>query len=134
MIVIPSVLGTLQKLKKKGIVMVILSAHPHSPKEAAEVLKAKIDHFKIGGFFDSFYASKADPDQKGKMILKILKEMRIPKSRALMIGDSYRYDYRSARKVGVDALLIKTPYMKHPPRGPRISKTIQSIKEVLTYI
>jgi len=134
MVVIPPVLEILKKLKKQRLTMVILSTHPHSPKEAIKVLKAKIDYFQIGNFFDSYHALQADPDQKGKMILKILKEKGIPKSQALMIGDSYRYDYLSAQKVGVDALLIKTPYMKHPPRGPKISKTIKSIKEVLNYL
>ena len=69
MVVIPSVLETLKKLKKQGLFMVILSAHPHSPKEAVKVLKAKIDHFKIADFFDSYHASEAHPDQKGGHLL-----------------------------------------------------------------
>jgi FMN phosphatase YigB (HAD superfamily) len=134
MTVTPTALDTLKCLKERGIIVVVLSAHPHSSDEAIKVLKSKIDHFKISDFFESYYASEAHPDKKGKIMTKILKEKGIPKSKALMVGDSYRYDYLSARKVGIDALLIKTPYMKHPPRGPRISKTIESLKEVLNYL
>ncbi len=134
MMVIPSVLQTLEKLKKRGLIMVILSAHPHPPKEAMKLLDDKINHFKLSDYFDSYYASKSHPDEKGKVMVKILKKKGIPKSRALMVGDSYRYDYLSARKVGIDALLVKTPYMKHPPRGPRISKTLKSMQEVLNYL
>lgn len=134
MVVVPSAFDLLRKLKERGICMVILSAHPQAEKEAVEVLAEKVAHFKIEGFFESVFATKADPDQKGKLMERILKEKGIPKSQALMVGDSYRYDYRSARKAGIDALLIRTPYMKHPPRGPRISRTVDSLKEVLNYI
>lgn len=134
MVIIPSVLQIFRKLKKRGISIVLLSAHPHSPEKAMLLLKSKVLHFKLGDFFDSYYASKNHPDEKGKMMVSILKEKGVSKSQALMVGDSYKYDYLSAKKVGIDALLIKTDYMKHPARGRKISKTIENIKDVLKYI
>lgn len=134
LIIIPAALEILKKLKKLGIKMVLLSTHPHSPKEATKLLKSKVKKFDISNFFDDYHASKDSPDEKGKLMEKILRAKGIPKSNALMVGDSYRYDYLSAQKVGIDALLLKTPYMKHPPRGKKISKTINNIKEVLNYI
>ena len=68
------------------------------------------------------------------MMVEILQGKGILKSQALMVGDSYRYDYLSARKVGIDALLIKTDYMRHPPRGRKVSKTIKSVSEVLNFV
>lgn len=134
MVVIPSVLRVLQELKKRGIILILLSTHPQSSEEATLILQGKVAHFKLDDFFESYHSSKDHPDEKGKMMVHILKEKGVPKSKALMVGDSYRFDYLSARKVGIDALLIKTDYMKHPSRGRKISKTIESIQDILRLI
>lgn len=126
----PTALAVLKKLKKKGISLILLSTHPHPPKEADILLQGKVKHFKLGTVFDEVYSVRNHPEGKGELILKILKEKKIFKSRALMVGDSYRYDYLSARRVGVDALLITSPYMKHPARGKKIQKVIKHLKEI----
>jgi FMN phosphatase YigB (HAD superfamily) len=131
LILTPSALVSLKKLRKLGIILVLLSTHPHSPKEADIILKGKVKHFKLEGLFDHFYTSRDNPKGKGEMILKVLRKEQIPKSHALMVGDSYRFDYLSAKKVGVDALLIKSEYMKHPPRGKKIQNTINELKDVV---
>ena len=81
--------------------------------------------------FDEFYTSRDYPEGKGELVLKVLKKKHISKSKALMIGDSYRYDYLSAKKVGVDAFLIESKYMKHPPRGRRIQKIIKGLEDIV---
>lgn len=130
LILTPSALVSLKKLKKQGIILVLLSTYPHIPKEADILQKAKIKHFKLEEIFDDFYTSRDKQEGKGKAIVRILHKKHISKSQALMVGDSYRFDYLSAKKVGVDALLIKSDYMKHSPRGKKIQKIINGLKEL----
>ena len=131
LVLTPGALISLKKLKELRIALVLLSTHPHPRKEADAILKRKVEHFKLWALFDDIYTSRDNPEGKGEVILKILRKRRIPKSQALMVGDSYRFDYLSAKKIGVDALLIKSEYMKHPPRGRKIEKTIGGLKDVV---
>ena len=50
-----------------------------------------------------------------------------------MVGDNCRWDYKPARDVGVDALLIESEYMKKDNHGKRIKKTIKKLSDVLKY-
>src|SRR3989344_4156969 len=120
-----------KKIKNLGIILVLLSTHPHPPKEADVILKKKVKHFKLGELFDYFYTSPDRPEGKGKIILKVLRKKHIPKSQALLIGDSYRFDYLSAKNVGVDVLLIKSEYLWRPNHGKKIQKTISGLKDVV---
>jgi len=121
----PSIAKVLLTLKRKGKILIALSTHPHSLKEADEHMNSKIKHLKIEHLFDSILTARPHPLGKGNAILNFLKKSKIPKSQALLIGDSYLYDYRSAKSVGVDCLLIKTPYMS--PKGRRVKKTITNL-------
>lgn len=131
LVLIPSVLVSLKKLKKLEIILVLLSTHPHSPREADVLLKSKVKHLRLENIFDDVYTSRNKQEGKGNEIVKILQKKNIPKSQALMVGDSYRFDYLSAKRVGVDALLIKSDYMKHPPRGKKIQKIISGLEDVV---
>jgi phosphoglycolate phosphatase-like HAD superfamily hydrolase len=73
-------------------------------------MKAKIEYFNLGKVFNYVITAKDRATGKGKEIVRLLKRLKIPKSKALMVGDSYLFDYLSARKVGVDAYLIETDY------------------------
>lgn len=130
LMLIPRTLSVLKRFRKKGIRLVIVSTHPHPPKEADLLLHGKVKHFKLDSIFDEWHTSRDVPGGKGKKMVQVLKRLGIPKRKALMVGDSYRFDYLAARAVGIDALLFKTPYMKHPRRGPRISRTIEDISEI----
>jgi FMN phosphatase YigB (HAD superfamily) len=127
----PNLIATLRKLKERGIILVALSTHPHSRAEADLHMAGKMQHFKIGDLFDGVYTARNYPSGKGKVIESVLKKRKIPKSKALLIGDSYLYDYCSAKSVGVDSLLIKTAYMKQPARGRKIQRTIKEIEDIL---
>lgn len=130
----PSVVFVLNRLRKAGITLILLSTHPHLPKKANLILKSKIRNLKLENVFDGFYATRDFPNAKGEMILRVLKKRHLYKSQALMIGDSYRYDYLSAKAVGVDALLIKSKYMKHPTRGRRVQKVINGVQDILNLV
>ena len=134
LVLTPSALVSLKKLKKLGIILVLISTHPHPPKEADVILKAKVKPLKLEELFDNFYTSRDKPDGKGEVILKVLRKKHIPKSQALLVGDSYRFDYLSAKKVGVDVLLIKSEYLWHPNRGRKIQKTISGLRDLVGII
>jgi len=134
LMIIPTVLSTLKKLKKAGIVTILLSTHPHPPKEADSMINHKVSHFKLNSFFDEIHATRKYHFSKGEFIVKILKERNISKNKALMIGDSYRWDYKPAKDIGVDALLIESEYMKKDNQGRRIKRTIKKLSDIFNHI
>lgn len=134
LVMIPTVLFTLKKLKKMGVTTVLLSTHPHSPKEADFRINDKVKHFKLENLFDEVHATREYHEAKGELMVKILKERTIPKSRALMVGDHYEWDYKSAKDVGVDALLVTSEYMKECIQSKNIKRTITKVSEILDYI
>lgn len=134
LIMIPTVLVTLRKLKERGIITVLLSTHPYPPKKADAIIQHKILHFKLSNLFDEIHATREFHASKGEFIVRILKERGIAKNKALMIGDNYRWDYKPAKDVGVDALLIESDYMKNDRYGKRVKKTIKKLSDVLEYI
>jgi len=121
LILIPSVLSTLKRLKKEGVITIILSTHPHAPKEADILLKDKVKHFKLSELFDEVHTTREYHSSKGKFMTKILKKRKIPKSKALMVGDSYMWDIEPAKENGIDALLIESEYEQ---------KQVKSIKKL----
>ncbi len=133
-VLIPGVLKILKKLKKLKIKLVVLSTCPLPKKEANIRVKGNVSHFNLEDFFDEIHGTRIHHESKGKYILRILKKYKIPKKYALMIGDSYRYDYKPARNRGVDALLIETDYSKIDPHAKKIKKTIKKLNEIFNYL
>lgn len=132
LILVPEALQMIKKLRKMGILTVILSTHPHPPEEAEVIINGKIKHFRLEGLFNEVHATKAYCKSKGEFIIKILKERNIPKNKALMVGDNYLWDYKPARDVGIDALLVESDYMKLS-FIKRIKK-IKRLNEIFNYI
>ena len=130
LVLTPSIGGVLKKLKQRGILLVALSIHPHKRIEADFHMNNKVKHLKLDALFDFIYTARPYPWGKGKVIASVLKKKKIPKSRALLVGDSYVYDYLSAKKVGVECLLLRTAYLTVPPEEKSI-KTIKNLKELL---
>ncbi len=131
LIMTPTAISTIKKLKQKGIITIILSTHPNSPKEAEAIINQKIKYFKLKELFDEIHSTRDSPKSKANFILRILKKRGIPKSKALMVGDSYKWDYQPAKKIGVDALLIESEY--EPMRG-KVKRPIKRLRDVLKYI
>jgi len=69
---------------------------------------------------------------QGVVIARVLKRPKLPKSSALMVGDSYVWDYLAAKKVGIDGLLMDTIYLNKSAR--QVKRKIKNIDEVLRYI
>lgn len=131
LILTPSALSTIKKLKQMGIITIVLSTHPHLPKEADAIIKHKIKHFELDELFDEVYATREYSRSKGEFISKILKKRKIPKSNALMVGDSYKWDFQSAKENGIDALLIESEY---EPMKKQVKKTIKKLSDVFEHI
>ena len=133
LMLIPTVLNTLKKLKKLGVIIILLSTHPESPEEGNKVVEHRIKHFNLDKLFDEIHATRDFHASKGEFIVDILNKRKIPKSKALMVGDSYRWDYRSARDVGIDSFLMESEYLKRDPQGKRVKKTIKKLSDILIY-
>jgi len=133
LMLIPTALATLKKLKKSGVVIILLSTHPHLPEEADVVINHKVTHFDLHGLFNEIHATRNERSSKGEFILRILKARGIAKSKALMVGDNYRWDYRPAKDVGIDALLMESEYQKKDPQGKRVKNTIKKLSEIFNY-
>lgn len=114
-----------------GIITIILSTHPHPPKEADVMIRHRVRHFRLEKLFDEVHATRVSPDSKGEFMLKILKRREMPKSKALMVGDSYTWDYKPARERGIDALLIESEY---EPMAKRIRRTIKKLDDLFEHI
>ncbi len=131
LMMIPSVLSTIKKLKQMGIITIVLSTHPLPPKEADAIINHKIKHFELDKLFDEVHTTREYSRSKGEFMLKILKERKIPKSKALMVGDSYKWDFEPAKKNGIDALLIESEY---EPMKKQVKRTIKKLSDIFTHI
>lgn len=130
LMLIPGVESTLKKLKKLGVITVILSTHPHEKVEAYKLINKKVTHFNLEELFTEVHATREYHASKGEYIAEILKRLKIPKTKALMIGDNYPWDYKPVRSIGVDALLVESDYMKKDKR----LKTINKFSDLLSYV
>ena len=131
LIMTPSTLSTIKKLKKMGTITIVLSTNPHPPKEADAIVNHRIKHFKLDELFDEVHATREYSGSKGEFMLKILKERKIHKSKALMVGDSYRWDFKPATEQGIDALLIESEY---EPMKKQVKRTIKKLSDIFTHI
>ena len=131
LVMTPTSISTIKRLKKRGIILVILSTSPRPPKEAKVVINGTVKYFFLENLFDEVHATREYHGSKGEFILKILKGRKIPKSKALMVGDSYSWDYKPAKDRGVDALLIISEY---EPMKIKVKRTIKKLKDIFEYI
>lgn len=130
LMLIPTVQSTLRKLKRMGILTVVLSTHPHEINEAYKIINKKVEYFNLNELFTEVHATREYYKSKGEYINEILKKLDIPKTQALMIGDNYPWDYKPARDIGIDALLMQSDYMKKDKR----LKTIKKLSDIFMYI
>jgi len=134
LILTPTTIPTLRALKRKKVLTILLSTHPHPPREADMVLNKKVVHFKLNTFFDQVIATRNQPASKKEFILRVLKKLNIPKSQALMVGDSYKWDYQPARQAGIDAVLLESEYRKEDSQAKKVKFVIKHLSGVLGYI
>jgi HAD superfamily phosphatase (TIGR01681 family) len=128
-VLIPGVVETLKKLKDYGVLLVVLSTNPQETEIAYKQMKKSVEFHGLNGLFDEVHATAAYPESKGEFILKILEKYGLKKEDALMVGDSYPWDYKSAGDVGVDAVLIASEYETNP-----VDNKITNFSELIGFL
>jgi len=134
LVLIPTVFDTLKKLRKLNIKLIILSTSPRSQKEANIILRETVKHFNLSHFFEEIHGTKDYHGSKEEFMLKILKKYNLPKNSALMVGDSYLWDYKPARLRGIDAVLINSDYGHLHGAAKKVKRKINKMEDILKYI
>ena len=136
----PNVKTVLKKLKGHGVILVLIGQLPYPKDIANEKLERMTKHFGIFCYFDQIRASHSsikigEADPKNIAMLEVLKERNIPKNKALMVGDSYRFDYLAARSCGIDCVLIGSfKHTKDLKEYKRIKNKIKTLSGLLNYV
>lgn len=132
---VPNVKESLLKLKEKGMTLVLISASPYPAEVANKELREKLEFFGLLDLFHSYRSSPGDrPEGKGELMLEILESLHFTKSDALMVGDSYFYDYLAAKSVGVDAFFIENESAKMPEEIPNDLNVIKEVSDILNIL
>ncbi len=131
----PKVQETLEVFSNKGIYLVVISANPESEEVALKEMKEKLEYFGIEKlFYTSRVSAGDDPEGKSSIILEILEELNLKKEDALMVGDSYYYDYLAAKNIGIDALFIENTVSTMPEVVPFDLQSIEEVSDLLKII
>lgn len=132
LILTPGTLQSLKKIKKNKIITIILSTHPEAGNLADEFLKKNVKYLGIYEYFDEIHTTDPEHKSKGEFIIKILKKRGLAKNKALMIGDNYFYDYCSAKKVGVEAILIDSDYLYKSARK-KTNRIVSDLRNIINF-
>lgn len=129
----PTAIETLRRLHELGVKAVLLSTSPLPESAAIEQRTAIAKAVGVFDFLDAVHVAPEYVEGKGERILALLDTYGIARKDALMVGDTYRWDYESAEKVGVDGLLIKTDYQQEYPSEVN-ARVIRELEDVITLI
>jgi len=132
----PGTKETLQALHAKGAYLVVISANPYAEEVAVREIKERLEYFGLSALFHSYRASEGN-DSSGKVaiMLEIIEKLDFTKEDALMVGDSYFYDYVAPRDAGIDSFFIDNDVSKMPdvtPTGLRSIKEVSDLLDILT--
>lgn len=130
----PHVKRVLKVLRSHNIICVILSTHPQETEVATAILKEKVVHFRLDKYFDEIHATADYPEAKGEEIVKIIQRLGLTTEDALMVGDSYRWDYMPARSVGVEAILIDSDYHQEKKAKEPVKYLIDELDELISLL
>lgn len=126
----PDTVDILNKLKENSIKVIILSTHPCHLVDANNVLKKKIRHLSLTGLIDRYFATEEYYEAKAEKIMELLAQYGFKKEDALMVGDSYNWDYRPAETYGIDAVLVDSLYHQERKELEPAEKTIKKLSEL----
>ncbi len=118
----------LETLKHKGFKLAVATnAYRRSTIESLTHLGIYV-YFDAIACYDDVYKGKPYPD----MLLKLLKELDIPKEKALFIGDGPR-DEQAAKRAGIDYIMVDWGFTEHEA-GKEVVTSVEALKErLLTY-
>ena len=128
----PRTKEALEYLSAQGVYLVVLSANPYAEDIALAEIKERLEYFGILNLFYAYRSSDGnDANGKSSIILEILDTLGLDKQDALMVGDSYFYDYLAAKNIGVDAFFIENDISKMPDELPTDLKSIKEVYELV---
>jgi phosphoglycolate phosphatase-like HAD superfamily hydrolase len=131
----PHAKETLEVLKRRGYYLVLISASPDANEVALTQIKEKLEYFNIMHLFHSYHASNGNnPSGKAAIMLEGIDKLDLDKEDALMVGDSYFYDYKAAMDIGIDALFIENTVSKMPDHMPNDLRPIKEIDTLVTML
>lgn len=124
----PMLKQTLKSFKEQGMYLVVISANPYDESQAIKEIRERLDYFGLTDYIDEVRSSNGDdPNGKAAIMLEIIERLHVRKEDAVMVGDSYYYDYLAAKNIGIDAYFIHNTVSKMPETLPN---DLQSIAEV----
>jgi len=134
LIVTPTTRETLSVLGGLGVKRVLLSTCPLPEEEAILDRTRAAKQVDIHHLLDDVQVAPDHPGGKGERIITLLGMYGLDKEHALMVGDTYERDYRSAQAVGVDGLHITTDYHQDFVDQLDRSRVIADVGDVLSRI
>ena len=131
----PGTKEALEIFPKKNMYLVVISANPNDEVAATKELKERLEYFAIADLFYTYRSSGgSDPNGKARIMLEVINELRLRSIDAVMVGDSYFYDYLAATHAGIDAFFIKNSVSKMPEVLPSDINIIAEVKDLLKII
>jgi phosphoglycolate phosphatase len=111
----------LEELRHKGFKLAVATnAYRRSTIESLTHLGIYL-YFDAIACYDDVYKGKPYPD----MLLKLLDELKVPKSEALFIGDGPR-DEQAAKRAGIDYIMVDWGFTDHESE----KKVVGSVEEL----
>lgn len=134
LVLAPYVRRTLRHLRRMGVTLVVLSTHPFDTARSNALLARKLVHFGLLPYFHGFSAPPTHREAKPLAMIQTLRALQLPRSSALMVGDSYLWDYRPARKHRIAALLMQSEYspsLRLVPKRRRLKELPELVEFVI---
>jgi len=131
----PGTKETLEVLAARGARLVVISANPYSEEVAVKEIKERIEYFGLADLFYAYRSSPGDdPNGKVSVMLEIIAVLGLTNEDALMVGDSYFYDYLAPKEAGIDARYIENKVSKMPDSIPEDLQSIKEVSELLNIL
>ena len=128
----PQVKETLETFYEQGMCLVVISANPKDEATAVSEILERINHFGLHELLHECRASPGDdPNGKAKIMLEVIQKRGLSRQDAVMVGDSYFYDYLPAKEAGIDAYFIDSPVARMPEVVPRDLQRIQEVSDLI---
>lgn len=131
MVVTPTAGETLTKLGEMGVKRVLLSTSPESEELAIRSRTRVAQLVGVYNLLDDVQVAPEYVEGKGTRIIALLSEYGLKREDALMVGDTYKWDYESAGNVGVEGLLIRSDYQREYIDELDKNKVITNLIEVI---
>ena len=115
----------LEELRHKGFKLAVATnAYRRSTIESLTHLGIYL-YFDAIACYDDVYKGKPYPD----MLLKLLDELKVPKSEALFIGDGPR-DEQAAKRAGIDYIMVDWGFTDHE-REKKVVGSVEELRRIL---